>query len=185
MSEAAEQADEADEAFAGTVPRTEVPAHARAGQDGRGHRFAAYPRCWADLGLVGDGPRSGWSMSISASRLVAAAENRLNALGFVVDRVEEEARRIIAFRAGPFSRQELALQLLGSDRLKASMRVCLTGPLVGTVRWQATSMALFGIPDEGVEYEAQEGVESAVQGVLGVVKLSVLPLLDKEPRGNP
>lgn len=47
---AAEQADEADEAFAGTVPRTEVPAHARAGWVGRGHRFAAYPRCWADLG---------------------------------------------------------------------------------------------------------------------------------------
>jgi hypothetical protein len=45
---AAEQADEADEAFAGTVPRTEVPAHARAGQVGRGHRFAAYPRCSPD-----------------------------------------------------------------------------------------------------------------------------------------
>ncbi len=41
-------ADEADEAFAGTVPRTEVPAHARVGRVGRGHRFAAYPRCWAN-----------------------------------------------------------------------------------------------------------------------------------------
>jgi hypothetical protein len=46
---AAQQADEADEAFAGTVPRMEVPAHARAGWVGRGHRFAAYPRCSADL----------------------------------------------------------------------------------------------------------------------------------------
>jgi len=45
---AAEQADEADEAFAGTVPRMEVPAHARVGWNGRGHRFAAYPRCSAD-----------------------------------------------------------------------------------------------------------------------------------------
>jgi hypothetical protein len=25
-----------------------MPPHARAGQIGRGHRFAAYPRCWAD-----------------------------------------------------------------------------------------------------------------------------------------
>ena len=25
-----------------------MPAHARAGQDGRGHRFAAYPRCSTD-----------------------------------------------------------------------------------------------------------------------------------------
>ena len=32
----------------------EAPPHARAGQTGRGHRFAAYPRCWAD-------PRSGAS----------------------------------------------------------------------------------------------------------------------------
>jgi hypothetical protein len=51
---AAEQGDEADEAFGGTNVRTasvtctEVPPHARAGQVGRGHRFAAYPRCSAD-----------------------------------------------------------------------------------------------------------------------------------------
>src|SRR5512143_4165 len=51
---AAEQGDEADEAFGGTNPRAasgarpEVPPHARAGRIGRGHRFAAYPRCWAD-----------------------------------------------------------------------------------------------------------------------------------------
>jgi hypothetical protein len=123
-------------------------------------------------------------MRISTSMLVAAAEGRLKALGFVVDTVEEEAGRILAVRAGPYSRQELALQLAGSDRLKASMRVCLTGPLVGTVRWQPTSLALFGIPDEGVEYEAREGVKAAVLSVLGVMELSVLPLLDKGPRGN-
>jgi len=52
---AVEQADEADEAFGGTVARTasfartKVPPHARAGRVGRGHRFAAHPRCWADL----------------------------------------------------------------------------------------------------------------------------------------
>jgi hypothetical protein len=50
-STATEQADEADEAFAGTVPRMEVPAHARAGWVGRGHRFAAYPRCSTDSGV--------------------------------------------------------------------------------------------------------------------------------------
>src|SRR5512143_2519767 len=53
---AAEQGDEADEAFGGTNPRAEsgaqpkVPPHARAGRVGRGHRFAAYPRCSADTG---------------------------------------------------------------------------------------------------------------------------------------
>lgn len=41
---AAEQAHEADEALGGTVARMEVPPHARAGANGRGHRFAAYAR---------------------------------------------------------------------------------------------------------------------------------------------
>jgi hypothetical protein len=51
MNEAVEQGDEADEAFGGTNPRAasgarpEVPPNARAGWIGRGHRFAAYPRC--------------------------------------------------------------------------------------------------------------------------------------------
>ncbi len=51
---AAEQAHEADEAFGGTVARsasvarTKVPPNARAGQNRRGHRFAAYARCSAD-----------------------------------------------------------------------------------------------------------------------------------------
>src|SRR5512143_2410355 len=30
------------------VARMDMPPHARAGQVGRGHRFAAYPRCSAD-----------------------------------------------------------------------------------------------------------------------------------------
>ncbi len=52
---AVEQGDEADEAFGGTVvrmasaARPEVPPHARAGSDGRGHRFAAYRRCSAGV----------------------------------------------------------------------------------------------------------------------------------------
>jgi hypothetical protein len=52
--EAAQQGDEADEAFGGTNPRAasgarpEVPPNARAVSIGRGHRFAAYPRCSAD-----------------------------------------------------------------------------------------------------------------------------------------
>ena len=46
---AAQQADEADEAFGGTVARMEVPPHARAGRVGRGHRFAAYRRCSTDV----------------------------------------------------------------------------------------------------------------------------------------
>jgi hypothetical protein len=45
---AAQQGDEADEAFGGMVARMDMPPHARAGLDGRGHRFAAYPRCSAD-----------------------------------------------------------------------------------------------------------------------------------------
>ena len=50
---AVEQGDEADEAFGGTNPRAasgarpQVPPHARAVSIGRGHRFAAYPRCYA------------------------------------------------------------------------------------------------------------------------------------------
>ena len=47
---AAEQRDAADEAFGGTVASTKVPPHARAGQVGRGHRFAADRECWADVG---------------------------------------------------------------------------------------------------------------------------------------
>ncbi len=53
--DAVEQGDEADEAFGGTNPRAasgarpEAPPHARAVSFGRGHRFAAYPRCSADL----------------------------------------------------------------------------------------------------------------------------------------
>ncbi len=56
MNRDAEQGDEADEAFGGTVARlaasmarTKVPPHARAVAVGRGHRFAAYPRCSTDV----------------------------------------------------------------------------------------------------------------------------------------
>ena len=48
VDEAAEQGDEADEAFGGMVARMDMPPHARAVTFGRGHRFAAYPRCWTD-----------------------------------------------------------------------------------------------------------------------------------------
>jgi hypothetical protein len=56
---AAEQGDEADEAFGGTNPRAasgaqpEVPPNARAAAAARGHRFAAYPRCCADRRVAG------------------------------------------------------------------------------------------------------------------------------------
>ena len=49
-TEAVERGDEADEAFGGIVARMDMPPHARAGQVGRGHRFAAYPRPWTDEG---------------------------------------------------------------------------------------------------------------------------------------
>jgi hypothetical protein len=58
LGEAAEQGDEADEALGGTNPRAasgaqpEVPPHAREVHDSRGHRFAAYPPCSADLALA-------------------------------------------------------------------------------------------------------------------------------------
>jgi hypothetical protein len=60
---AVEQGDEADEAFGGMVARMDMPPHARAGQIGRGHRFAAYPRCSTDLweGEVRLWP--GWSLA--------------------------------------------------------------------------------------------------------------------------
>ncbi len=118
-------------------------------------------------------------MGASAGALVAAAQTGLNALGFVIDEVEERARRIVAFRTGPYSRQELTLQVVGSDRLQATMRLCITNPLVGGVRWQPAGMGLFGIPDEGVECDGQEGLEDAVRSVLGVMEVSVLPLLDR------
>ena len=55
IERAAEQGDEADEAFGGMVARMDMPPHARAGQrHGRGHRFAAYPRCSADAWEVND-----------------------------------------------------------------------------------------------------------------------------------
>jgi hypothetical protein len=41
------------------VARSDMPPHARAGQrHGRGHRFAAYPRCSADTGSSGQKRRS-------------------------------------------------------------------------------------------------------------------------------
>ena len=48
MNRATDQGDEADEAFGGMVAGMDMPPHARAGWNGRGHRFAAYPRCSAD-----------------------------------------------------------------------------------------------------------------------------------------
>jgi hypothetical protein len=52
---AAQQADEADEALGGTRLAIDVRPDGGAAscprwQNGRGHRFAAYPRCWADPG---------------------------------------------------------------------------------------------------------------------------------------
>ena len=43
-----EQGDEADEAFGGTVTRQKCRLMPAPANFGRGHRFAAYPRCWAD-----------------------------------------------------------------------------------------------------------------------------------------
>jgi hypothetical protein len=50
--DAVEQGDEADEAFGGMVARMDMPPHARAVTIGRGHRFAAYPRCSTDSGRI-------------------------------------------------------------------------------------------------------------------------------------
>ena len=46
--DAAEQGDEADEAFGGMVAGMDMPPHARAAPIERGHRFAADPQCWTD-----------------------------------------------------------------------------------------------------------------------------------------
>jgi hypothetical protein len=50
-----------------------VPPHARAGQDGRGHRFAAYPRCSADLREC---DRDGWCDGAELAVTRLAVEDR-------------------------------------------------------------------------------------------------------------
>jgi len=57
VRDAAEQGDEADEAFGGMVALMDMPPHARAVPTGRGHRFAAYPRCSTDYRTGLDRPR--------------------------------------------------------------------------------------------------------------------------------
>jgi uncharacterized protein YijF (DUF1287 family) len=86
MWRAAEQGDEADEAFGGMVARMDMPPHARAAAVGRGHRFAAYPRCSMDnggsaavkalafaVGLVAWAASAHAQSTSFADRLVAAA----------------------------------------------------------------------------------------------------------------
>ena len=51
---AAQQGDEADEAFGGTVTRQKCRLMPAPVNFGRGHRFAAYPRCSADIRVVED-----------------------------------------------------------------------------------------------------------------------------------
>jgi hypothetical protein len=53
--EAAEQGDEADEAFGGTVTRQKCRLMPAPVNFGSGHRFAAYPRCSADLARAAHG----------------------------------------------------------------------------------------------------------------------------------
>jgi hypothetical protein len=48
MYRAVEQGDEADEAFGGTVTRQKCRLMPAPANVGRGHRFAAYPRCSTD-----------------------------------------------------------------------------------------------------------------------------------------
>src|SRR5512143_1939528 len=118
-------------------------------------------------------------MDTSTSTVANVAKAGVERLGFVVENIDEQGRRVVAIRNGPYSRQELALELSGSNRLKATMRVCLTESARGVVRWQPTSMSGFGIPDDGVEYGERWGVKTAVDQVLGVMKEFVVPLLDK------
>lgn len=120
-------------------------------------------------------------MNTTASTLATLAKPGLEGLGFLVEKVEDEGRRVVAVRNGPYSRQELALQLSGASRLRATMRVCATAPGVGVVRWRPTSLSPFGIPDDGVEYGDRWGMKPAVDEVLGVMRVFVVPLLDKLP----
>jgi hypothetical protein len=57
--DAAQQGDAADEALGGTVASTEVPLRARAGQVGRGHRFAGLTCRAADGGACNHERRRG------------------------------------------------------------------------------------------------------------------------------
>src|SRR5512135_2429773 len=96
MGGAAEQGDEADEAFGGTNPRAasgarpEVPPNARAVSVGRGHRFAAYPRCSADLS----------SAILSRSYATGEPQVRLarRALGIILGYVTFAATAVLLFR---------------------------------------------------------------------------------------
>ena len=75
--EAAEQADEADEAFGGIVASMDMPPHARAGGAGRGHRFAAYPRCSADAANARRaGVRGGGASSVPVAAVRRGARSR-------------------------------------------------------------------------------------------------------------
>ncbi len=118
-------------------------------------------------------------MDTRATAVAEIAKAGLDGLGFVVENIDDERRRVVAIRNGPYSRQELALEVVGSSRLKATLRVCQTESGRGVVRWQPTSMSGFGIPDDGVEYGERWGVKTAVDQVLGVMKEFVVPLLDK------
>jgi hypothetical protein len=118
-------------------------------------------------------------MDTTASTVANVSRPGLERLGFIIESIDDQDRRVVAIRNGPYSRQELALELAGSNRLKATMRICLTESARGVVRWQSTSMSGFGIPDDGVGYGERWGVKTAVDQVLGVMKEFVVPLLDK------
>jgi hypothetical protein len=71
---AVEQGDEADEAFGGTVTRQKCRLMPAPVNVGRGHRFAAYPRCSTDTGACG-------VMRSAASLVVAFLSMQATAIG--------------------------------------------------------------------------------------------------------
>jgi ketosteroid isomerase-like protein len=99
---AAEQGDEADEAFGGMVASMDMPPHARAACVWRGHRFAAYPRCSVDYGgggVMAIGRRT-WFMGVmlllcSALGWSKAATDDADG-DAVLQRDEEMAQAVVA-----------------------------------------------------------------------------------------
>ncbi len=141
----------------------EVPPHARAGWVGRGHRFAAYPRCSADLaGVRAAGQRSAEDERRRESDVGHSGEARsATDWRFVAGAVAgREGDALSAFRNGRTRGRSWSLQSVRLElRLGATMRVCVYSgrPRCCAMRGPRTCLPV-GIPIDGVEYGERCGV---------------------------
>jgi hypothetical protein len=92
---AAQQADEADEALGGTRLAIQDrldggAASCPRGQNGRGHRFAAYPRCSADVGSLTNTASLG--VDVAGTPKDSRFQHPFDVLGSIEGRVRPESR---------------------------------------------------------------------------------------------